>query len=270
MSRLGLIAGGGSLPLKLIETCKRTGRDIFVLAIEGQAEKPFSPGVPHHWIKLGETGKTISLLKSEAIDTLVLAGSVRRPSLSELRPDWRTVRVFAKLGLAALGDDALLRAVANEIRKEGIALIGAHEIEPDLLTPEGFLTSRKPSPENIADMEYGIKIVRELGRLDVGQAAVVQEGIALGVEAVEGTDALLKRARDQRRKGSGGVLVKGCKPQQDKRLDLPAIGLRTLRLAHEAGLSGIAVEAGASLLLDREEVLSAADKLGLFIVGFKA
>jgi len=270
MSRLGIIAGGGSLPKKLIDACKRGQRDFFVLALQGQADKALTDGVPHRWVRLGATDESIAILKAEHVDEVVLAGSVRRPGLLEMKPDWRTLQVFARLGMSALGDDALLRAVAGELEKDGFRLIGAHEIEPQLITPAGLLTKKTPSPENDADLQSGIKVVKTLGQLDVGQAAIVQQGIVLGVEAVEGTDALLKRCAGLRRKGRGGVLVKGCKPQQDKRMDLPTVGLRTVRLAHEAGLEGIATEAGASLILDREAVTEAADRLGIFVTGFKA
>ncbi|MFH1158132.1 MAG: UDP-2,3-diacylglucosamine diphosphatase LpxI [Pseudomonadota bacterium] len=270
MSRLGIIAGGGGLPKKLIEACQRGGRPFFVLALLGQADKKILNDVPHRWCRIGAIGEAVGVLKAENVDTLVMAGSVRRPGLMEMKPDWRTLQVFARLGMAAFGDDSLLRAVAAELEKDGFKLVGAHEIEPALITPEGVLTKKQPSPENKADVEYGFRVVKALGSLDVGQAAVVQQGIVLGVEAVEGTDALLERCGGLRRKGRGGVLVKTCKPQQDRRMDLPAIGLRTLRHAYEAGLEGIAAEAGASLLLDREDVVSAADRLGLFITGFKA
>jgi DUF1009 family protein len=163
----------------------------------------------------------------------------------------------------------LLRAVADELEKEGFVVIGAHEIEPALITPEGLLGKVSPTPETQKDVERGIEVARQLGVLDVGQAVIVQQGIVLGVEGVEGTDALIERCRGLHRKGSGGVLIKSCKPQQDRRLDLPTIGVQTVRKAFQAGLSGIAVEAGASLLLDRSEVLHAADKLGIFVLGFK-
>lgn len=270
MSRIGIIAGGGSLPQKLIDACKRGQRDFFVLALQGQADKVFLGNVPHRWVRIGATDEAISILKEEHVDEVVMAGSVRRPGLLEMKPDWRTIQVFARLGLSALGDDVLLRAVAGELEKDGFKLIGAHEIEPALMTPEGLLTKKPPSLENNADLYYGINVIKTLGQLDVGQAAVVQQGIVLGVEAVEGTDALLKRCGKLRRKGRGGVLVKGCKPQQDKRMDLPVIGLRTVKMAHEAGLEGIAAEAGASLILDREAVAEAADKFGIFVTGFKA
>ena len=269
MSCLGIIAGGGSLPEKLIHACQRGGRTFFVLALQGQTDERILKGIPHAWVRLGATEESIGILKSKGIDTLVMAGAVRRPVLSELKPDWRTIQVFARLGKAALGDDALLRAIMQELEKDGFKVIGAHEIEPSLITTEGVFTKKQPSPEHRVDLEYGIKAVKTIGQLDIGQAVVVQQGIVLGVEAVEGTDALLARCKTLSRKGRGGVLVKSCKPQQDHRLDMPVVGLRTIRRAYEAGLEGVAVEAGASLLLDKEEVIAAADKLGLFVMGFK-
>lgn len=268
MSRLGIIAGGGSLPEKLVKACRRDGRDVFVLALRGQADEAFLNGIPHAWTRLGATNEAISILKDNKVDTLVMAGGVRRPSLVELRPDWRTVQLFARLGKAAFGDDALLRAVTSELENEGFRIVGAHEIDNSLLSPAGIMGRHAPSPEHRKDMEKGIRTAKVLGQEDVGQAVVVQQGIVLGVEAVEGTDALLDRCRGLRRQGEGGVLVKACKPQQDRRLDLPAVGVRTVRKAHEAGLAGIAVEAGASLMLEREEAVATADSLGLFLFGF--
>lgn len=270
MTRLGIISGGGGLPRKLIERCRRDNRDVFVLAFRGQTDEMTVEGIPHAWTKLGATGEAIDILKKNAVNDLVMAGRIRRPSLSEMKPDFRTLQVFAKLGLRALGDDLLLRAVAGELEKEGFRVLGAHEVDPGLLTPEGILGARQPQPEHKADIDFGIRTAKTLGALDVGQAVVIQQGIAIGLEAIEGTDALLERCAKLRRKGRGGVLVKACKPQQDKRLDLPAVGLRTVRKAYEAGLEGIAVEAGSSLLLDREEVIAAADSLGIFLMGFRS
>lgn len=270
MSRLGIIAGSGGLPRKLIEASQRDGRPFFVLGFHGQTDESLMRGVPHGWTKLGATNAAIEMLKRNNVDTLVMAGAIRRPSLLEMRPDLRTIKVFARLGAAAFGDDALLRAVVDELEKEGFSIVGAHDIEPALITPVGVLGRVQPGAQNAIDRDFGIRVTKTLGTLDVGQAAVVQQGIVIAIEAVEGTDNLLARCRKHRRQGIGGVLVKSCKPQQDRRVDLPAIGLRTLRRAYEAGLSGIAVEAGASILLDRDEVIGAADRLGLFIEGFSA
>lgn len=263
MSRLGIIAGGGALPAKLVEACRRDGRDHFVLGFKGQTDKT----VPNAWTRLGATDAAVRILKDNNVDTLVMAGAIRRPSLAELKPDWRTIQVFARLGAKAFGDDALLRAVAGELEKDGFRVVGAHEIEPGLITPSGVLGNIQPG-EAQSDIEAGICAAKELGRLDIGQAVIVQQGVILGVEAVEGTDALIDRCKNLKRKGPGGVLVKSCKPQQDRRLDLPSIGVRTVRKCFEAGLSGIAVESGASLILDREAVTGAADRLGMFVVGF--
>ncbi len=270
MSRLGIIAGGGGLPKRLIDACRMQGRDFFVLGLRGQADIRSLTGIPHSWVRLGAVNESIAILKAEGVDEVVLAGAVRRPSLFEMKPDIRTLQVFARLGMAAFGDDAILRAVAEELSKDGLKLVGAHEIDPQLITPAGLLTKKAPTAGNQVDIDYGVRAIKTLGQLDIGQAAVVQQAVVLGVEAVEGTDALLERCRRLRRKGAGGVLVKGCKPQQDKRLDLPTIGIRTVRHAFEAGLEGIAIEAGASLILDREAVTEAADKLGIFITGFSA
>jgi DUF1009 family protein len=265
VGRLGIIAGGGALPARLVEACRRDGRDHFVLGLEGQADKALAP---HAWSRLGATDAAVKILKQHGVDTLVMAGAVRRPALADLRPDWRTIQVFARLGAKALGDDALLRAVAEELKKDGFGIVGAHEIEPALLTPSGVIGKVSPTPAHQADIDMGIRAAKELGRLDIGQGAVVQQGFILAVEAAEGTDALITRCRPLRRKGRGGVLVKCCKPQQDRRLDLPAIGVRTLRNCYESGIEGIAVEAGASIILDKESVAEAADKLGMFVVGF--
>lgn len=268
MQRLGIIAGRGNLPRQLIEACRAAGRPFFVLGLKGQTEAATVAGTEHAWTRLGAAEEGFKILKAEGVDTLVMAGSIRRPSLAEMRPDFRTLQVFARLGLAAFGDDSLLSAVTQELEKEGFSVIGAHEVDAGLLTPEGVLGAVTVPNDSKADVEFGIIVTKTLGRLDVGQGAVVQQGVVLGIEALEGTDALIDRCRGLRRRGRGGVLVKSCKPQQDRRVDLPTVGVRTVRKAFEAGLAGIAIEAGASLLLDRKAVIDAANKLGLFIVGF--
>lgn len=267
MSRLGIIAGSGSLPLLLAAAARDQGRDFFVLCLQGQANLKDFANFPHAVSRIGETERTIKTLKSAGIDQLVMAGAVRRPSLAELRPDWRTMQLFARLGFSAVGDDTLLKAIMAEFEGEGFKIVGAHEILPSLLTPFAVLTAKYPSSENNTDVAAGMKVAKTLGVLDVGQATIVQQGIVLGVEAIEGTDALLSRAASLRRKGRGGVLVKASKPQQERRLDLPTIGEKTVLNAYKAGLEGIAVEAGASMIVNRDEAVALADRLGLFIAG---
>ena len=270
MSRIGIIAGGGKLPLKLIDACKHDNKDYFVLALEGQADKKSFKNDPHKFVKLGAINESIKILKSENVDTIVMAGAVKRPGIFEIKLDKRAISIFSKLSNADIGDNKLLVAISEELEQEGFKIIGAHNIDANIITPEGLLTKTAPSDENKTDIEYGIKVVKQTGALDIGQAAIIQQNIVLGVEAIEGTDALIERCKKLKRKGGyGGVLVKGAKPQQDKRLDLPTIGMRTLENAHKSGLEGIAIEAGGSILLDRDEVIARADKLGMFILGFK-
>lgn len=268
VARLGIIAGSGGLPRRLIESCRGAGREIFVLALEGEAELETVASVSHAWCRIGAAAKGLKLLRDNGVVDLVLAGGVRRPSLSAIRPDWRAAKFFAKVGYRLLGDDGLLSAIAKEFEMEGFRLIGAHELLDERASvPEGPLGRLKPSAEAVADIARGVEIARAIGALDIGQAAVVQQGMVLGVEAIEGTDALLRRCAGLRRDGPGGVLVKVEKPGQERRIDRPTVGPQTVRLAAEAGLAGIAVEAGSTLLIDRDDVIRAADAAGLFVIG---
>lgn len=268
-SKLGIIAGGGAFPGLAIAACRSEGRPFHVLALTGQADPAVIADAPADWIRLGEAGTGFKKLRQAGVEELVMIGPVRRPTLMELAPDWRTTRFFAKVGLKALGDDGLLRAVAREIEEEGFRVIGIDDVLADCLAPEGAFGRHVPDEQALVDLTRGWDVAKELGALDVGQAVIVQQGIVLGVEAVEGTDRLIRRCADLRRDGPGGVLVKVRKPGQDRRLDLPTIGLTTLHEALAAGLRGIVVEAGATLVLDRREMTEQADRAGLFILGRK-
>jgi len=207
-------------------------------------------------------------LKAEHCEEVVLAGPVRRPSFSKLKPDMRAIKLLSKIRKAAgQGDDAILSLLVEELESEDFRVVGADDLLSDVAAPDGNMSARTPSEGDRADIEMAARVAESLGALDVGQAVVVQQGVVLGVEAVEGTDALLKRCAALKREGQGGVLVKLKKPQQERRADLPTIGADTVRRAAEAGLNGIAVEAGQSLILDRPEVVAEANRLGLFVVG---
>jgi UDP-2,3-diacylglucosamine hydrolase len=265
--RLGIVAGCGGLPRRLVESCSDAGRDVFVLALEGAAEPATVQGVPHAWCRIGAAATGLALLRENNVTDLVLAGGIRRPSLVALRPDWRAAKLFARIGYRALGDDGLLSAIVGELEEEGFRVIGADELLDGELAPAGPLGKIRPDPQSAADIERGLRIARALGGLDIGQAVIVQQGLVLGVEAIEGTDELLRRCGALRREGPGGVLVKVEKPGQERRADRPTIGLRTVMLAAETGLAGIAIEAHATILLDRDEAVRAADHAGLFVVG---
>ncbi len=197
-----------------------------------------------------------------------MIGPVRRPSLLDLRPDAEGTRILARVGRAIFaGDDGLLAAVIKVFAEEGFAVIGAHEVLGEVLAPSGVLTRARPDAQAMADIARGVAVARVLGAADVGQGCIVQQGLVLAVEAIEGTDAMLERAASLRRDGFGGVLVKLMKPGQDRRADMPTIGPETVRNAAAAGLRGLAFEARATILADRDACLAAADAAGLFMVG---
>lgn len=265
--KLGIVAGGGSLPRRLTDLCRAEQREFFVLALEGHADPALLGDVPHCWVRMGEAGAIFQHLRDAGAEEVVMAGPVRRPSLREIRPDWRGTKFLAKIGLAALGDDGLLRAVIREFEEEGFRIVGIDDLLGGVLAPSGPLGAERPDEVAEIDIARGLAVVRGLGALDVGQAVVVQGGIVLAVEAAEGTDGLLARSGALRLEGPGGVLVKAAKPQQDRRADLPTVGPGTIRAAAAAGLRGIAIEAGNVIVVDREQLVQEADRSGLFVVG---
>jgi DUF1009 family protein len=268
---LGIIAGSGALPRRLAESCRATGRAVFILALEGAADQATVADVPHAWCRLGAAAAGLDLLRANAVTELVLAGGVRRPSLSALLPDWRAAKFFARVGYRALGDNGLLSAIVKELEHEGFRVGGGGDRQSaDNVLPEGPLGGYVPDEDARADIEHGIGVARALGALDIGQAVVVQQGLVLGVEAAEGTDELLRRCAGLRRDGPGGVLVKMAKPGQERRADLPTIGPQTVTLTAAAGLGGIAAEAAMTLVIDRADLVRAADEAGLFVVGVAA
>jgi len=270
LPKIGLVAGAGDLPRRIVEACESAGRDIFVLALRGQAESAgWVESTRHAWIGLGEAGKALDLLRREGVVELVFAGRVKRPSLASLRLDARAVKFFASVGLKRLGDDSLLSAIVRSFEAEGFHVIAPETLLDDALVPDGPFGAVLPDDAALRDIERGFEVAQALGFADVGQGVVVQQGIVLAVEAVEGTDAMLARAGELRRDGPGGVLVKVAKPQQERRIDLPTIGEATVRNAVASGLRGIAVEAGAALVVDRAAVATAADAAGVFVVGVR-
>jgi DUF1009 family protein len=269
--RLGIIAGGGDLPAKVAAAARAAGRTVFILGLEGFADAAVLAPWPHEIQRLGAAGRIVAALRERGCQDLVMIGPVRRPSLLDLRPDAEGARLLARVGRAAFaGDDGLLAAVMRVLTEEGFRVIGAHDILREAVAPSGVLTRTAPDAQAMTDINRGVQVARLLGSADVGQGCVVQQGLVLAVEAVEGTDAMLARAGALRRDGIGGVLVKLVKPGQDKRADLPTIGPDTIRHAAAAGLRGLAFEARATILAEREACLAAADAAGLFLIGLDA
>lgn len=262
---LGIIAGGGTLPSKLLHSCDKKQIIPFVVGFDGQTDPAIVKGRYHLWTRLGAAAQVIQTLKAHQIKDIVLIGSVRRPSFDELRPDWKTAQLLTRIGFRAFGDDGLLKALRRELEREGFTIHGVQEFVDDLLASEGIYGNISPSREDWLDIEKAAKLAKLMGNLDVGQGCVVQQGIVLGVEAIEGTDELIRRCGELRRKGGGGVLVKACKPGQDKSLDLPTVGPTTIENAHAAKLSGIVLEAGNALLINPQEATEAANRARLFL-----
>jgi DUF1009 family protein len=266
--KLAVLAGAGPLPSKVVGAARAAGREVFVLAFEGETDPAVVEGVPHQWVVLGAVGGALRALHAAEAEDVVMIGPVRRPSLGAIKLDWRGLQVLTRLGLGAgFGDDRLFKAIVGELESEGFRVIGADDLLDGLLAPEALLTRAAPDAAAARDIEHGIEVAARLGELDVGQAVVVQQGLVLGVEAVEGTDQLLARCAGLRRDGPGGVLVKLKKPRQERRADLPTIGPATVRAVAVAGLAGIAVHAGNCLIIERADVIEAADRAGLFVIG---
>ncbi len=265
---LGILAGGGPLPGRVAAAAQAAGRAVFLVGLEGYAEPSVLAPFPHGWARLGAAGRSLALLRAQGCRDLVLVGPVRRPSLLDLRPDAEGARLLARIGRAAFGgDDGFLAAIVRVLADEGFRVLGAHEVLTEAVAPRGTLGRVVPDAQALADVRRGVTVARALGAVDVGQGCVVQQGIALAVEAIEGTDAMLARAAALKRPGPGGVLVKLVKPGQERRADLPTIGPATVRAAAAAGLRGMAVEAGGTLLTDRAALIAAADAAGLFLLG---
>lgn len=261
--KLGIVAGGGALPRALIERCKKQAIQTHIVGLKNFIDDDTPSNII---IPIGSAGKIFKAFHAQAISDLVLIGKLGRPKITDLKPDIKTLSFFARLGKKAfngqLGDDGLLKALRDELEVDGFRLHGVHKFLPELLAGEGTLTTTAPSVAAQADIALGLVASQKLGAEDIGQSVIVHDGVVVGREDMRGTDALIRGAR-------AGVLIKTCKPQQDRDLDMPTIGVKTVLAAHEQGLSGIAVQAGETLIAQRDETIKLADQYGLFIVGMR-
>ena len=273
-SPIGLVAGGGGLPFAVAESLAARGIEPIFFALKGICDPEKVSRFRHHWISVGQIGKVVRLLRNENCRDLVFIGTLVRPALSEIRLDWGTVRAMKHI-LAAFrgGDDHLLSGVGRILERDGFRMVGIKDVAPDLLMPAGCLTRTAPDSSATADIAKGQDVLRALGPFDIGQAVVVIDGHVVGVEGIEGTDALLVRIVQLRAEGrirtkpGRGVLVKTPKSGQDLRYDLPTLGPRTIENAAAAGLAGVAVAAGNTLVAEPQALVNAADASGLFVVG---
>lgn len=262
--KIGLIAGNGQFPLIFAENAKRAGLSVIAVAHTGETEPALSEKVDDIlWVRVGQIGRLISFFKKAGVQEAVMAGGIRKSRLFEMRPDLRAVTILARL--KERKDDALLRAFADEMEREGIRIQESTLYLSSILAEEGELT-RSLTKEERGDIEWGWPLAKQIGALDIGQCLVVKEGVILAVEAIEGTDATIRRGAAF---GKGGVIViKICKPQQDLRFDIPAVGPGTIETMIDVKASVLAVEAGKTLLLEKEALLAAAKRAGIAVVGY--
>jgi DUF1009 family protein len=273
---LAILCGAGAFPLEVAADARRAGRASFLIGVVGVSEAGIE-AYPHVWLRMGEVGKLFAALKERGIGEMVIVGAMSRPDFADLRLDWGAVKRAGELAqLFRRGDNGLLVGLVSIIEREGVHIVGAHEIAPRLVAPVGPFGARDVSPDDEADIAFGRDLLVALSRFDAGQAVVVGAGRALAIEAAEGTDAMLARVEDMRaggrlrRKGPMGVLVKAPKRGQDLRLDMPAIGPETIRTAARAHLRGVAIAAGCVLVVERERCAREADAAGLFVYGFQS
>jgi UDP-2,3-diacylglucosamine hydrolase len=276
-SPVGLIAGGGVMPFAVAKSLTARGIDSVMFALKGACDPEAAEHFRHHWISVGQFGRAERLFRAENCRDLIFIGTLVRPALSEIRLDWKTLRVIGRVWTAFRGgDDHLLSSIGRILEQDGFRMVGIKDVAPDLLMPEGCVTRRTPDKDAEADIARGQDVLRAIGPFDIGQAVVVIDGHVVGVEDIEGTDGLLARIARLRSEGrirartARGVLVKAPKSGQDLRFDLPTVGPRTVEGAAAASLAGIAVAAGNTIAAEPQAMIESADATGLFVTGLPA
>ena len=271
---LAIICGGGTLPFAVADAVMRRGRSVVLFPVRGWVDPRAVARYRHHFIEIARFGRFHRQATAAGCRDLVMIGSVLRPALRDIRFDWEALRELPTvIRMFRGGDNHLLSVLAPLFEKRGFRFVGAHEVAPEILMPQGALGRREPSARDRADIARGVALLSATGPFDVGQGAVIAENYVLAIEAAEGTDRMLARIAELRSEGrvrapvGTGVLVKAPKPAQDRRFDLPAIGPATVEGAARAGLAGIAVMAGAAIVAEPAEVGAAADRAGIFVAG---
>src|SRR5512133_2001284 len=268
MSTIGLIAGGGRFPLLFAESARRAGHRVVAVAHKNETDPALAERVDAlTWVKLGQIGRMVEALKAGgATGTVMLGAITKRRFFQDAMLDATGLRVLARVAIRS--DDNLLRAMARFLEEEGVPITDPTPFLADRLAPEGVLGRHAPTAEELEDARYGLELARGIGRLDLGQTVVVKGRVALAVEALEGTDACIRRGGDLARSG-GFVVVKAVKPGQDRRFDLPAVGPETIETIREGDGRVLAIEAGATLVMDLERMIERADRAKIVLLGIR-
>ncbi|MGA7422981.1 MAG: UDP-2,3-diacylglucosamine diphosphatase LpxI [Candidatus Sulfotelmatobacter sp.] len=279
MERIGLIAGNGTFPLLILDAARAQGFEVVVVAIKEEASTDIEDrgAASVHWVSLGELSKLIETFQREGVRRAIMAGQVKHKQIfSAIRPDWRLAKLL--LSLTTRNTDSLLDAVARVLAEEGITLESSTGLLEPLLVKSGVLTQRAPTEQERKNIDYGRAVARQLAQYDIGQTVVIAESACVAVEAMEGTDAAIERAGDimSSLRGDASTLsraltvVKIAKPSQDTRFDVPVVGVRTIEVMQAAGATCLALDAGKCLLLDGENVIDAANALGIAVAADSA
>ena len=267
--KVGLIAGDGSFPLEVAKSISQKNKEIFIIAIKGSASKDIER-YPHLWIRIGQIGKAIRALKENNCKELILIGGVKKPNVWLLRPDFGALKLFFKLIILPIkGDASILKALLNFLEKDNnFKVVGAEKYISYLLMSKGLIAGEKINEQANIDIDIAVENCKNIGSKDIGQACVVVNGQIIASEDSSGTDKMLRGIISKEiRFHNEGVLVKLAKPIQDRRVDLPAIGIQTIKLAKEIGLCGIAIEEKSSFISNKERVIKFANKNNIFIFG---
>ena len=266
---LAIVAGRGDLPKIIIKKCQQDNRKFIILLIEGQVSNEDYLQYQHYTLPIGQIGKALRIFRENQVKDIVFAGGIDKPSMTNIKVDGKGAMLLAKItGVKLFGDDNVLTAVTNFFKKEGFNILGAHQIVDDLVIDKGVLGKVKADKKFLTDIELGKKIIHTISEFDVGQSVVVQQNTIIGIEAKEGTDNLISRSgKVQFPKGRKPILIKMKKLGQNTAVDLPSIGIKTIENLHQNNFAGLAIEAGASLILDKQQVIKLADQYKLFIIG---
>ncbi len=267
IKKLAIISGSGDLPRHVAESCEKSKVPYIVVALENNTSLDIINDHPSHLFKVHAISKILTTLKKEGISHVTLCGKVSRANLPKLILDFKGAKLLHHILKRGLSDSSLLSTIMSFIEGEGFEIVAPESVASDIILKKGVAGKARPNDAAMKDIKQGLKILKGVAEFDVGQALVIQSGLVLGVEAAEGTDELIKRCGEIQQSGDAPILVKVCKPNQDKRVDLPCIGPTTIEMVKQFGLQGIAAEADSTLIINPVKTLKLADKYKIFVIG---
>ena len=266
-SKIAIVAGNGFLPVQIIEKCIDIGKPYFVLVVNDHGEEVLKKYNSDFVLHLNKIGKAIKYLKKNNIIELIMIGAVNRPALKNMFPDLWTAKFLASISNKMLGDDKILSNLAIALEKEGFKIIAPENILPNILSKKGVMGKVYPQESHLRDIKIGFEIAKNIGKYDIGQSLVIEDGLIIALEAIEGTAEMINRASKYKKSQNSAILIKVLKHNQEKRIDRPTIGVKTIEQIAKSGFAGIVTEANEVLIIDYEKTIEIADKNNVFIQG---